>query len=142
MSDDKPLRLRGRCYTTGRDFVAQLEVQEGNRKVMKTLSGDPHLQALLEEAFNFLVSDVEERYIAGYMTKKGYTNEGIPYVVVSAAGHKYGLIRAKKQPNSAQLWLSLPFVGSHVTGLVADEIGEDEYDYDMAEAGDTGEYNA
>lgn len=137
MTDDKPLRLRGRCFHNGREFVAQLVVPEGNKEVFKTLGGDPHLTALLEEAFNFLMSGDDERFIAGYMNKKGRTSEGLPYVVVNAAGHRYGLIAAKRQPNAAQLWLSLPFFGNTFAGnLPTDEMSEADADnYDLAQAG-------
>jgi hypothetical protein len=138
MNDEKPLRLRGRCFHNGREFIAQLVVPEGNREVFKTLGGDPHLTATLEEAFNFLLSGDSERVIAGYMNKKGFTSgKGLPYVVVNIAGHKYGLIAAAKQPNAAQLWLRLPFFGSQAAGsLTADEFSESDADnYDMAQAG-------
>jgi len=138
MRDNKPLRLRGRCFHNGREFTAQLVTQEGNRDIFKTLGGDPHLTAVLEEAFNFLLSTDTERVIAGYMNTKGFTSgKGLPYVVVNIAGHKYALIAAAKQPNAAQLWLSLPFFGNQSAGEpFAHEFSEADADnYDMAQAG-------
>lgn len=137
MNEAKPLRLRGRCFHNGRDFVAQLVVPEGGREVYKTLEGDPHLIALLEEAFNFLMSGDGERVIAGYMNTKGRAEDGRPYVVVNVGGHRYGLIAAKSQPNAAQLWLRLPFFGNAFAGnLPTDELSEEDADnYDMAQAG-------
>ena len=138
MNDEKPLRLRGRCFHNGREVVAQLVVPEGNHEVFKTLAGDPHLIAILEEAFNFLLSTDAERVIAGYRNKKGYTTDkGMPYVTVNISGHRYGLIAAAKQPNAAQFWLSLPFFGSQAANsLSTDEFSEADADnYDLAQAG-------
>lgn len=116
--------LTGLCYHNGATFMAKMTCPLSKRK---GTVDDPHLNRLLEEAFNFLLSRDSERMIAGRMVQRGIAKNGNDMVQVQAGGVIYQITRSNNNPGSASLTITLPFTADTQEVLLDDDVNEEQW---------------
>jgi len=116
----------GRVFHGGSDFVAEI----GGGQV-----DDIHVKRVLEEGFQFLLSDDDERIISGYRIKKRYTDRGQPIVSLNMGGTVYRMTQSSRGPGAAQLLVIIPFLVGTIENYdePIEEVDEDVEEFAASE---------